>query len=45
VGGSQTIRNREGIEYRADVPYMKLGGPRIQVTLCSALRDRSYPQD
>jgi hypothetical protein len=24
---------------------MKLGGPRIQVTLCSALRDGSHPHD
>jgi hypothetical protein len=45
VSGSQTIRNREGIEYRTDVPYMKLGGTRIQVSVRSALRDWSHPHD
>jgi hypothetical protein len=43
VSGSQAIRNREGIEYGTDVPYMKFGGTRIQVTFGSALRDGSHP--
>ena len=43
VSGSQTIRNREGIEYRTDVPYMKLGCAVIQITFCSAFGDGSHP--
>ena len=45
MGGSQAIRNREGVEHRADVSHMKLGCAVIQITFCSAFGDGSHPQD
>ena len=45
MGGSQAIRNREGVEHRADVSHMKLGSAVIQITFCSAFGDGSHPRD
>ena len=45
MGGSQAIRNREGVEHRANVSHMKLVSAVIQITFCSAFGDGSYPRD
>jgi len=44
MGGRQAVVNREGIEYRADVSYMKLGRARIQVGRRAASRNPNDPQ-
>jgi len=43
VRGSQTIRNREGVEY-TDVSNLKLSSPLVEVSLSSIVRDGSYPE-
>ena len=45
MSGIQAIRNREGVEHRADVSHMKLGSAVIQITSCSAFGDGSHPRD
>jgi hypothetical protein len=44
VSGIQTIRNREGVKYGADVSQMKLSSAVIQVSCCCTFRDRSHPE-
>ena len=45
VRGVETIRNRKGVEYRADICGMKLCCAVIQITFCSAFGDGSHPRD
>jgi hypothetical protein len=39
VGRVETIRNREGVEYRADVSQMKLSRASVQVNSRPTFRD------